>query len=46
MQGAHWVIVDTETDGLYEPIHVVELSAQLMRGWEAVGDAVSDAAQP
>jgi len=37
MQGTHWVIVDTETDGLYEPIHVVELSAQLMNGWEAVG---------
>ena len=37
MQGTHWVIVDTETDGLFEPIHVVELSAQLMNGWEAVG---------
>jgi DNA polymerase III epsilon subunit-like protein len=36
MQGTHWIIVDTETDGLFEPIHVVELSAQLMCGWEAV----------
>ena len=32
-----WVIVDVETDGLYEPIHVVEVAAQLMRGWEPVG---------
>jgi len=34
----HWVIIDTETDGLYEPIHVVELSGQLMKGWEPVGE--------
>lgn len=32
-----WVIVDTETDGLYEPIHVVEIAAQRMRGWEPDG---------
>jgi DNA polymerase III epsilon subunit-like protein len=32
-----WIIVDTETDGLYEPIHVVELAAQLMEGWDPVG---------
>lgn len=32
-----WVIVDVETDGLYEPIHVVEVAAQLMKGWEPVG---------
>src|SRR5258707_13134937 len=36
--GIRWVVVDTETDGLFEPIHVVELSAQLMEGWDAVGD--------
>jgi len=36
--GRRWVIVDTETDGLYEPIHVVELSAQVMRGWEPDGE--------
>jgi len=38
MNGSRWVIVDTETDGLYEPIHVVELAAQLMDGWEPVGE--------
>ena len=38
MKGAHWVIIDTETDGLREPIHVVELSGQLMEGWEPVGE--------
>jgi DNA polymerase III subunit epsilon len=32
-----WVIVDTETDGLYDPIHIVELAAQLMEGWDPVG---------
>lgn len=32
-----WVIIDTETDGLYEPIHVVEISGQLMEGWQPVG---------
>jgi DNA polymerase III epsilon subunit-like protein len=38
MQGSRWVIIDTETDGLYEPIHVLELSGQLMEGWEPVGE--------
>lgn len=33
-----WVIVDTETDGLYEPIRVIEIAAQRMRGWEPIGD--------
>lgn len=37
-EGAYWVIIDTETDGLLAPIHVVELAGQLMRGWEPVGD--------
>ncbi len=32
-----WVLIDTETDGLYEPIHVVELAAQLMEGWDPIG---------
>lgn len=32
-----WVIVDTETDGLFEPIHVVEIAAQAMVGWEPSG---------
>jgi ABC-type Na+ transport system ATPase subunit NatA/DNA polymerase III epsilon subunit-like protein len=38
MKGKRWVVIDTETDGLYEPIHVVELSGQLMDGWDAVGE--------
>ena len=36
--GTRWVVIDTETDGLYEPIHVVELSGQLMEGWEQAGE--------
>lgn len=32
-----WVIVDTETDGLDAPIHVVEIAAQLMEGWDPCG---------
>lgn len=36
--GRRWVIIDTETDGLYEPIHVVELSGQLMEGWRPIGE--------
>ena len=36
--GAAWLIVDTETDGLMDPIHVVEVAAQRMMGWEPVGE--------
>ena len=32
-----WVLVDTETDGLLAPIHVLEIAAQMMEGWEPVG---------
>lgn len=38
MKTTDWVIVDTETDGLMDPIHVVEIAAQRMRGWEPVGE--------
>lgn len=38
MNGTRWVIIDTETDGLNAPIHVVELAGQLMEGWEPVGE--------
>jgi putative phage-type endonuclease len=37
MNDQQWIIIDTETDGLYEPIHVVEIAAQRMRGWEPDG---------
>ena len=33
-----WVIVDTETDGLFAPIHVVEIAGQAMVGWERSGE--------
>lgn len=35
--GSRWIILDTETDGLTDPIHVVEVAAQLMDGWEPQG---------
>lgn len=38
MNNAEWVIIDTETDGLSDPIHVVEIAAQRMNGWEPVGE--------
>jgi len=37
MTGTDWVIVDTETDGCRAPIHIVEICAQRMRGWEPCG---------
>ncbi len=38
MKETLWVIIDTETDGLTKPIHVVELCGQLMEGWMRVGE--------
>lgn len=38
MKNTEWLIVDTETDGLMDPIHVVEIAAQRMKGWEPVGE--------
>lgn len=37
MKNEEWIIVDTETDGLWEPIHVVEIAAQRMKGWQPLG---------
>jgi DNA polymerase III epsilon subunit-like protein len=37
MQFKEWVLLDTETTGFTPPIIVVELAAQLMRGWEPDG---------
>ena len=31
--------MDTETDGFIEPVHVVEIAAQRMRGWQRDGEA-------
>jgi DNA polymerase III epsilon subunit-like protein len=33
-----WLLVDTETTGLSQPIHAVEIAAQNMNGWKAVGE--------
>jgi DNA polymerase III alpha subunit (gram-positive type) len=38
MNGSRWVIIDTETDGLTQPIHIVELCGQRMEGWEPIGE--------
>ena len=35
MNNKPWILLDTETTGLSAPIYVVELAAQLMRGWSA-----------
>jgi DNA polymerase-3 subunit epsilon len=37
-KGTRWIIIDTETDGLCAPIHVVELCGQMMEGWDPVGE--------
>ena len=38
MKNADWIILDTETTGLFEPIHIIEVAAQRMQGWEPVGE--------
>ncbi|MCE9587905.1 MAG: UvrD-helicase domain-containing protein [Verrucomicrobia bacterium] len=38
MNDTEWVLIDTETDGFAEPVHVVEIAAQKMRGWLPDGD--------
>ena len=35
--GEKWVVVDTETDGFHEPVHVIEIAAQVMEGWSPAG---------
>ena len=37
MDKSHWVLIDTETNGLMAPIVVVELAAQKMHGWKPMG---------
>jgi len=36
--GTEWVLIDTETTGLFAPIHVVDLAAVRMRGWQPTGE--------
>jgi len=38
MTNEEWLIVDTETNGLYPPICAVEIAAQRMCGWAPVGE--------
>lgn len=33
-----WVLIDTETTGLNEPVYPIEIAAQVMRGWEPEGE--------
>ena len=33
-----WVVIDTETTGLSDPVWAVEIAAQRMRGWRADGE--------
>ena len=33
-----WILLDTETSGISQPIFAVELAAQKMRGWEKDGE--------
>jgi DNA polymerase III epsilon subunit-like protein len=32
-----WILIDTETTGFNAPIYVVEIAAQTMQGWKAIG---------
>lgn len=34
---SEWLIIDTETSGFVAPVHVVEIAAQRMKGWERSG---------
>ena len=33
-----WLLIDTETTGLTQPIHAVEIAAQNIEGWKPVGE--------
>jgi DNA polymerase-3 subunit epsilon len=37
-KSGRWLLVDTETTGLTQPIHAVEVAAQIMDGWRPVGE--------
>ena len=37
-QNTPWILIDTETTGISQPIYAVELAAQKMRGWERDGE--------
>lgn len=33
-----WVLIDTETTGLSDPVYPIEIAAQVMKGWEPEGE--------
>lgn len=33
-----WTLIDTETDGLYDPIYVIDVAAQKFKGLRPVGE--------
>lgn len=37
MNDQDWVILDTETTGVFDPIFIIEIAAQRMNGWNPVG---------
>jgi len=37
MDITEWLLIDTETTGITQPVFVVDIAAQRMRGWERVG---------
>jgi hypothetical protein len=38
VKNEEWLVVDTETNGLYPPIFTLEIAAQRMVGWEPAGE--------
>jgi DNA polymerase-3 subunit epsilon len=38
MKDESWLVVDTETNGLFHPVFVLEIAAQRMVGWEPDGE--------
>jgi DNA polymerase-3 subunit epsilon len=38
MDDTNWLLIDTETTGTTQPVFVVDIAAQRMRGWERVGE--------
>ena len=39
MHDTDWLLIDIETTGTTQPIFVVEIAAQRMRGWERIGES-------
>ena len=38
MHGTDWLLLDTETTGITQPVFVVDIAAQRMRGWKRIGE--------